>query len=124
MGVGCVEVRGSTAPADASTPSCDALYATAQEIIETAAAEAPRACTRDADCTLYRRRPNCVFDCGFRAAVTSASSLDQAIDLTDRLLCPAQCVQEQSSCVGADASEAAICDGGQCRLAAARSQTR
>lgn len=67
---------------------------------------------------MYRRRPECVYDCGYRAAVTDGSAIDAAIDRVDAELCPAHCIFEPASCGGllVGVAYAAVCEGGQCQL--------
>ena len=104
-----VEGAGSTQPC---------LPEVAIELIESAAANSPRACTLDSDCIVYGRRPECVYDCGYRAAVTDGSAIDAAIDRVDAELCPAHCIFEPASCGGllVGVAYAAVCEGGQCQL--------
>lgn len=97
-----VQMSGSRAPngaADTGT-DCSVLRDKTLQILSDAVASAPRACMSDADCFLYGRRPDCVYDCGLIAAVADGSALDAAVDRVDAELCPARCLQIPSSCGG------------------------
>lgn len=94
--------------------SCGQRAEAAVELIEWAAARAARHCTVDSDCHAFARRPECVFGCGFRAAVTDPVGLDAAIDRADAA-CLEGCPVASAACEPTP-EPSAVCVGGSCRL--------
>ena len=101
------------------SPDCRLLRQQTLEALDSAVSQAPKTCQEHGDCLLYGRRPDCVYDCGFFAAVAEWEGLDSEIDRVDADLCPAQCVQIPSSCGGglsADQQPMARCEAGACEM--------
>lgn len=104
---------------DVQSESCEAVWQRGVEVLNSAVADAPKACSVDDECRLYEVGANCVHVCGFEIAVTDATTVQRAMEEVNTTICTDACVPNPSpTCGGGRDPQTAKCVSGECAAVA------